>query len=115
MQSFLSKHKGCDAMRRSEARYAHAYRHGAQIKERPTPSIVGALLSAACGKPANNLSHIKARQEVELLSGLLTPARLNHASSSILIVRLFCADFNKGVHHDRARTESISNSGQKQD
>src|SRR5436305_14423102 len=94
----LSQLKGCDAMRRLVAHHAHAYRHGAPQQERPTPSVLGGLLDAACGKPANSLE-IKARQEVELLSGLLTPVQQSHTSACNLIIRPFCTYLHKKEFH----------------
>ena len=100
-------------MRRSQAHHAHAYRHGAPKQEGPTSSILGGLLDAGRGELANNPSEIKPQQELTLLSGLLTPVQQSHTSVSNLIIRLFCADFHiKGVHHERTRAESISDSRQ---
>jgi hypothetical protein len=66
--------------------------------EGPTPENVGALSDAGRGKLVN-LSHIKARQELAFLSGLITPVQQSHTSVLNLIIRLFCADIHqKGVH-----------------
>jgi hypothetical protein len=115
MTLVLSQLKGGDVMRRSVARHAHAYRHDAPKQEGPTPSIVVALLSAGRGKSlfsflGNQLS-VKPRQEVVLLPGPLIPVQQSHTRTRNLIIRLFCADFNKGVRHERTTAESISDSG----
>ena len=100
MNFIFSQLKGCDAMRRTVAAMLNAYRHGVHKQERPAPSILGGLLGAACGKPANNFSHIKAQQELAFSSGLTCPAQRSHASPTNSIIRLFCADFHKkGVPH----------------
>ena len=99
-------------MRRAIARIDNAYRHCGQKHEGPTPSILGGLLSAGRGKPANKSSRIKAQRELAFSSGLLTPVQQSHTSADNLIIRLFCADFNIGVHHERATAESISNRSQ---
>lgn len=96
--NFLSQLKGCDVMRRTVATMLNAYRHGVQKHEDPAPSILGGLLSGGRGKPSTNLSRIKAQQELAFSSGLLTPVQQSHTSADNLIIRLFCADFNKGVH-----------------
>jgi hypothetical protein len=114
MVFLLSRPKGGDVMRRSVARHALAYRHGAPKQEGPTPSIVDALLSAGRGKSLSNFLKkrlsVKPQQELTLLSGPLIPVQLSHTSDSNLIIRLFCADFNTGVHHERETTESTSDS-----
>ena len=89
-------------MRRTVARSHNAYRDCGQKCEDPTPSFLGGLLSGGHGK-LSNPSHIKARQELAFLSGLLTPVQRSHTSVPNLIIRLFCADFNKGVHTSNAR------------
>lgn len=103
MGLFLSQRKGCDAMRRSVAHHAHAYRHDAPKQKGPTPSIVDALLGAGRGKSLSKLIikllSVKPRQELTLLPGSLIPAQQSCTSDSNLIIKLFCADFHKkGVH-----------------
>jgi len=101
-------------MRKSVAHNDPAYRHCGPKHEDPRPSFLGGSLSRGRGKLAKSSFNSKSRQELSLLPGLI-PAQTKLHECPTPIIRLFCVGFNIGVHHERARTKSISDSSNKED